>query len=413
MAEEKGQKKKQVHTWDIIGRLIELLRILQENTDEYTTITQSEIEEKMRKNDHACPTRTLTDYVKVLMNELNPDEEELLLAGEEALQDCKITSVSLEEILKTEDMQVRKEKLGKFKRSHLRYQHIFSFDELNQLIEAVLFLKNINNETKENLIRKIEKLSSKNFLKYSPFISETTGAINLNISNVFEDSRIDDKVVKENLMLIQNAIEANGGKGCKIAFHFQGYNEQKELILRRQPDGKPMRYVVNPYYVMLYNGKYYLICCAEPYRNVAFYRIDLMCDITDKTKQSVLDKTKWISEYRKPKRDVKGLPLEWNDTVASRFQTEHMNMFYGEPTTIRIKIDHERYTLLHDYFGDYYEFRKRLDDQWDMVDVKCVPNSMESFAMQCSDYIEVLEPAEIRENIQKRCLELVKRYKMD
>ena len=109
MAEEKGQKKKQVHTWDIIGRLIELLRILQENTDEYTTITQSEIEEKMRKNDHACPTRTLTDYVKVLMNELNPDEEELLLAGEEALQDCKITSVSLEEILKTEDMQVRKE----------------------------------------------------------------------------------------------------------------------------------------------------------------------------------------------------------------------------------------------------------------------------------------------------------------
>lgn len=55
MAEEKGQKKKQVHTWDIIGRLIELLRILQENTDEYTTITQSEIEEKMRKNDHACP----------------------------------------------------------------------------------------------------------------------------------------------------------------------------------------------------------------------------------------------------------------------------------------------------------------------------------------------------------------------
>ena len=98
--------------------------------------------------------------------------------------------------------------------------------------------------------------------------------------------------------------------------------------------------LTNPYYVMLYNGKYYLICCAEPYRNVAFYRIDLMCDITDKTKQSVLDKTKWISEYRKPKRDVKGLPLEWNDTVASRFQTEHMNMFYGEPTTIRIKIDH-------------------------------------------------------------------------
>ena len=49
----------------------------------------------------------------------------------------------------------------------------------------------------------------------------------------------------------------------------------------------------------------------------------------------------------------------------------------------------------------------------DSVDVKCVPNAMESFAMQCSDYIEVLEPAEIKENIQKRCLELVKRYKMD
>lgn len=41
-------KKKIVHDFDFIGRILEILKILQEETDEYTTISQTEILGLMR-----------------------------------------------------------------------------------------------------------------------------------------------------------------------------------------------------------------------------------------------------------------------------------------------------------------------------------------------------------------------------
>ena len=86
-------------------------------------------------------------------------------------------------------------------------------------------------------------------------------------------------------------------------------------------------------------------------------------------------------------------------------------MFYGTPRGIRLKLDRNRYTLLHDYFGDQYSFKRHLDDKWDEVEVKCVPKAMESWAMQCADYVEVLCPEELRKSISDRCRMLLERYK--
>ena len=116
----------------------------------------------------------------------------------------------------------------------LRYNQLFSFEELNQIVEAVLFLKNIDSETKKKLIKKLQSLSSVNYPKYSPFISETTGKISNSISSVFEDSRVDEALVRENLRRIRNAIEADHGRGKKISFHFNGYNEKKGTCSKKE-----------------------------------------------------------------------------------------------------------------------------------------------------------------------------------
>ena len=312
-------KKKIVHDFDFIGRILEILKILQEETDEYTTISQTEILGLMRERDHPCSERTLTDYLKVMMKELNPEEADGFVDNRFTIADYKIIPKGLEDKLHARDVGLKKEGSKKLQLRGLRYNQLFSFEELNQIVEAVLFLKNIDSETKKKLIKKLQSLSSVNYPKYSPFISETTGKISNSISSVFEDSRVDEALVRENLRRIRNAIEADHGRGKKISFHFNGYNEKKELVPRRNRSGEKMTYVANPYYVILYNGKHYLICSVEPYDNVAFYRIDLMSDITDKTKISVLDNETAVSEIRKPKRQVKGLPTEWNDKVASQF----------------------------------------------------------------------------------------------
>lgn len=404
------QNKKTLHDFEFIGRIIEIFKILQEQTDECTMISQVEILALMKENEYPCSKRTLADYLKVMMKELNPEEADGFVDEKFTISDYKIIPKGLEEKLDARDNGRKKEGAKKLQLRKLRYNHIFSFDELNQIVEAVLFLKNIDAQAKERLIRKIQTLSSVNYPKYSPFISETTGKISTSISGVFENSRIDEFVVRENLKIIQRAINADNGAGCKISFHFNGYNEKKELVPRKNLSGEVMTYVANPYHVILYNGKYYLVCSVGSHDNVSFYRIDLMSDITDKTKTSILNPEEKISETRKPKHMIKGLPLEWNDNSASEFQAEHLYMFYGEARRIRLKLDRERYTLLHDYFGNHYTFRRHIDERWDEVEVRCVPKAMEAWVMQCSDYVEVLSPMELRESIAEKCRKLAEKY---
>ena len=124
----------------------------------------------------------------------------------------------------------------------------------------------------------------------------------------------------------------------KSAFHFNGYNEKKEVDTETKAIRGDHDICGNPYYVILYNGKSFLVCSVDPYTMLAFYRIDLMSDITDKTKVSVLDGETMVSE-RKPKRDGERCFLS-NGMIqlAYEFQAEHMYMFFGQPCTDTIKI---------------------------------------------------------------------------
>lgn len=404
-------EKKTVHDFGFVGRLINIMKILQEETDEFNTITQPEILELLRDRDCACSERTLTDYLKTIMKELNPEDVDGYVYENASIEDYVIIAKGLEEKLKARDFGLTTEGSKKLQLRSLRYNQILSFAELNQVIEGVLFLKSIDDESKEKIIRKLITLSSKNFPKYSPYISENTRTISKKIAGVFEDSRVDEIALKNNLQVIRTAIEANKGSGLKISFYFNGYDENKKLKVRVDANGAKLRYVVNPYYIIMYNGKPYLICATEPHDNVAVYRIDLMSEITTEIKASLAKDGKMISEKRRPKSEIKGLPMEWNSKEASKFQTEHLYMYYGKPESISLKIDKDRYTLLHDYFGDRYQFVEHIDDTWDCIEVECVPDAMISWAMQCSDFVEVLQPESLRQRILGKCKSLAERYR--
>lgn len=404
-------EKKTVHDFEFVGRLINIMKILQEETDEFNTITQPEILELLRDRDCACSERTLTDYLKTIMKELNPEDVDGYVYENASIEDYVIIAKGLEEKLKARDFGLTTEGSKKLQLRSLRYNQILSFAELNQVIEGVLFLKSIDDESKEKIIRKLITLSSKNFPKYSPYISENTRTISKKIAGVFEDSRVDEIALKNNLQVIRKAIEADKGAGIKIAFYFNGYDENKKLKARVDAAGNRLRYVANPYYIIMYNDKPYLICAVEPHDNVSIYRIDLMSEITTEIKPSHVQDGVMISEKRRPKSEIKGLPIDWNSKEASRFQTEHLYMYYGKPEGISLKIDKDRYTLLHDYFGDRYQFVEHIDDTWDCVEVKCVPDAMTSWAMQCSDFVEVLQPESLRQRIQEKCKSLAERYR--
>lgn len=402
-------KKKTNHDFEFIGRVIDILLILQKKTDEHTTITQPQILRELDKNGHTCSARTLTDYLKMIMRKLNPEDGDGNVEPNKTIHDYRIIAKGLEKKLEDRDNGMPDGR-KKLQLRSLKYNHLFSFQELNQLIEAVLFLDSIKDSKKEDLIKKIQRLSSENYKKYSPYLSQNTGKLLQNLVGGYKNSRIDKDVVEENLKMIREALEYKNGRGCKISFYFNGYNEKKQLMPRRNKDGSLMTYVVNPYYIVLYHNKYYLICSKEPHKNVSIYRIDLMSHITSKTGISKLDGKTVESENRVIKNEIEGLPQKWDGAEASKFLAQHLYMFYGNPENITIKIDRERYTLLHDYFGNNYEFKEHLDETWDRVRVQCVPEAMVVWAMQCSDYVEVLAPEPLRKKIQEKCKKLVERY---
>jgi hypothetical protein len=221
-------EKKTVHDFEFVGRLINILKILQEETDEYHTITQPEILDLLRDRDCACSERTLTDYLKTIMKELNPEDVDGYVDDNATIEDYVIVAKGLEDKLKARDYGLEVEGSKKLQLRSLRYNQLLSFAELNQVIEGVLFLKHIDDESKEKIIRKLIKLSSRHFPQYSPYISGSTGAISKKIAGVYEDSRVDEAALKNNMQMIRRAIEADRGAGVKIAFHFNGYDEKKE-----------------------------------------------------------------------------------------------------------------------------------------------------------------------------------------
>ena len=417
----KPQKRNKVREIDFIGKMITLLKILQEKTDEETTLMQKELLEEMTKREYACSERVMVDYLRGLASVMNPTNE----AGQ---QDLTKEKEKFKILYRDLEKKLRKVKEGaspdeimdqetSFQISAVRFQHLFSFKELNQVIESVMLQDNLNEKDKENLVRKLVKLSSKNFLRHCPFVSETTGTVHSKITGVYKNSRIDEKNVFINLKKIEEAIQDFGGKGGKIGFHFYGYDEKKELIPRKNADGSLRWYIIDPYYILLYNGKYYLVGALDGYDNVSFYRMDLMFDLTTKPKESLIKKvdplTGEIKRVKTPRRktvEIKGLPNKWDSKTASKFQAQHLYMYYGETEEITLKVDRERYTLIHDYWGENYTFIKHIDEKYDEVVLECVPEAMEVWALQCSDCVEVLTPQNLRNRIKEKCEKLAAKY---
>ena len=63
MKKEKSEphKRNKVREIDFIGKMITLLKILQEKTDEETTLMQKELLEEMTKREYACSERVMVD----------------------------------------------------------------------------------------------------------------------------------------------------------------------------------------------------------------------------------------------------------------------------------------------------------------------------------------------------------------
>jgi len=404
--EKKDEKKGDYYT---IKRVLDILDILREETDARHYLTQPELLVKLNARGHECCEKTLTNTLKTLLKAVNPlDDEDGTIPEEFDIDDYRIVVKGLQDKIRARELGLKEELKKKLQMRGLRLNHDFSYQDIDKYVEAILFMKNISDDERTYLIEKLQTLTSRYYPNYSAYFSSTTGKVNTKLTSVYENSRIDEEIVRENIKILTKAIEKDK-RGCKIKFHFGGYTKDSTFEYTKDSKGDIKEYIADPYYIVLYSGKYYLICSVYDNKQVSIYRIDLMRDIAFAEKESLIsDKKKII--YRTPKDRIKGLPTYWNSETASKFLSEHLYMFYGESRQIDIKIHSMRYTRLHDYFGENFKFKKHLDETWDLVTVKCVPEALKCWALQNHDCVEIIDEI-LRNEMAEECEKLLAVYK--
>lgn len=205
-------------------RLIKLLEILRQHSDEDNYLSTTEIIARLAVIGIVCDRRTLYKDIE-LLNE----------SGYEVL--C--------------------EKAPGKPNGYCVADHSFNVSELRILMYAVQASSFITPKKTEELVDKIANLGGSHRAE-------------LLQSNIVKFNTT--KSVNENIFYSISEINAAIENGKKVSFEYFDFNEKHERVYRR--NGK--RYYVNPLATIYDDDNYYLICYYGKYEGVVHYRIDRM-----------------------------------------------------------------------------------------------------------------------------------------
>ena len=254
-------------------------------------------------------------------------------------------------------------------KTNFRYCHEFDDDQVRLLTEAILFSKNIPQTEAQEMIAKLSALGG---LKSGKKLSK-----NLCKLKTVSQDKVTNQQIINNIGIIDEAIE----KGRQISFIYNDYGTDKKLHPRKLLDGEPMRREASPYSIVVGNERYYLVCNYSEYDNALRIRIDKMTGI------------EILRAASKPKRSVRGLKEEAYSLA------ELLYMQPGEPERTVLRVNKRIVSDIVDWFGKGVRFGEE-DENNIVCEIKAVPKSIKFWAMQYCEYVEVLEPESLREDIK-------------
>lgn len=389
-----------------------ILEYLRRNSDSEHYVTRAELLNDPVMHRYVKGKETFNDAIFHMALAMNCEENGMVKPSEEWKIDYLAFREKYEgrneageedDMLEEDDEFEQNQKEPRLPIRKLHYRHTFSYEEINMLIEGILFSRTLDTKTAHHLIEKIEEHLTTKFYKKGP----------KNICTVRETVLADRDQLRENLLLIQRAIDDK----VRIRFRFNGYNRNRELEpVRTEKD------TVSPYYIVANGGRYYLLACKEtskdgaPKRRMSIWRVDLMTDMEIPGRDE-----RRKGERALEKKQVEDLPREWSED----FPLHHLHMSFDKPVPIELRIisigggNAERrrpdYTFLYDWFGDTFRYERTETEPpyGDVVSVVCSPFGMVNWALQYSDRVEVLKPEAVRNQVIEKIKNLSEKYAVD
>lgn len=358
----------------LLERCFRLIEYLKRNTDKNHTITQAKLRRDPEISNYIGSKTTFNNMMRSLAIAMNTNSWDNMKPEDEwrLVYRTFRNFYGDNEDCGDDDLRFVKD---------IYYNHIFTEEEITEIITALQMSKMTDNETAEKIIHKIKKeLVSKHYKEFS--------------CRIFNSENTDSEKLKENLTILQKAISL----GKQISYMMNYYDCKKQLIPIRSTKKN-----ISPHYIVTNAGRFYLIGCFEngikdEEKKLCIIRIDLMSDITIENVAVT------------PKHHIRTLP----QIIKNEFKSQHLSMSYDEPIYITIRItkrigDNINHTFIHDSFGDDYTLLKS-DSDGDIIKVRCSEFGVVNWALQYSDCVEVIEPEKIKDEIKKKIKKLNEKY---
>ncbi|MBP0967742.1 MAG: WYL domain-containing protein [Oscillospiraceae bacterium] len=170
-------------------------------------------------------------------------------------------------------------------------------------------------------------------------------------------------------------------------------NNRPVLVPRKSSDGADREYLVSPYEIAVSHGRYYLMCCKEPYRSVAHYRIDRITEIEIKD-------------------DFERLPLDQLNTAHTLPENlaEQLYMYSGDTITCEFLADARILGDILDWFGTAAQISRTEHPAELLVRVHVHPKAMQHWALQYGEWVTVLSPDTFCAELSEVIGSLARRY---
>ena len=174
--------------------------------------------------------------------------------------------------------------------------------------------------------------------------------------------------ILSNIKLILHAIKHS----YQISFYYFDYTISKEKKYRKNKK----RYILTPYAVTSYEGKYYCVLYSEKYQSFTNYRIDKM------------ETVRLIDQ-----------PVE---TIAFNLE-EHlqtsMKMYTGKAETITLKCVTDMASIILDEFGNQMIISEVNDEYFTLSLKTAITPTLLSWLLLFYDRVTVIQPAKLKEKL--------------
>lgn len=250
----------------------------------------------------------------------------------------------------------------------------FADAELRILIDGVLSSKHIAPKYSKDLIDKLCSLSSKYFRSHVK-----------HIHTVNDWDKTENQALFYNIEIVDEAIEQKR----QIRFEYNKYGVDKKLH-------KTRAHHASPYQLVLHNQRYYLMARNEYWKNIVYYRLDRITNMT-------ITEDKLV-----PITSVEGYE---NGINYKELSTALPYMYTDKPEWVEFIAENYIIDQIIDWFGKDIRISKHGEKQL-KVSVKVSPMAMEHWAMQYINHVEIIQPESLRDRVREALENGLKKYKL-